>query len=87
MAILYENSASMDADRLKHILIADKHFDPQRLKQVIKSDIFAVLRDYMELESDKLFIDIELNSNGEYHLKVDAIANRLKIFGSLPDEY
>ena len=87
MAVLYENSASMDADRLKHILIADKHFDPQRIKQVIKSDVFNILRDYLELDPENVFIDIELNSNGEYHLKIDAIANRMKIFGSLPDEY
>lgn len=85
MGIFYSQNAKEDADRLKRVLIADKHFNPERIKQVIKSDIASILKNYAVLDAENLFIDIEINSNGSYHFKIDAIADNIKIFGALPD--
>lgn len=85
MGIFYNQNAKEDADRLKRVLIADKHFNPERIKQVIKSDITAVLKNYAVIDSENIFFDIEINSNGSYHFKIDAVADNLKIFGALPD--
>ncbi|MBQ0017451.1 MAG: cell division topological specificity factor MinE [Clostridiales bacterium] len=86
MGLFYEASAKEDENRLRQVLIADKHFNPERIKEVIKSDMYNVLKNYAEISPDDVFIDIELNSSGMYHFKFDAIMKRLKIFGSLPDE-
>lgn len=86
MAIFFNQSVKDDEDRLKHILIADKHFNPERIKQVIKSDIYHTLENYASLSGDDIYVDIEINSSGFYHFKIDAVAKNLKIFGALPDE-
>ena len=87
MGLFYSSSAKEDAERLKHVLIADKHFNPSQIKQVIKSDFFHILKNYAKVSSDDIYIDIEVNQDGSYHLKLDAIAKDLKIFGALPDDY
>lgn len=86
MSIFFNPSAKEDEERLKYVLIADKHFNPDRIKQVIKSDIYYVLLNYAHLKSDDIFVDIEITPSGAYHFKIDAISQNLKIFGSLPDE-
>lgn len=86
MGIIFHQTAKDDENRLKHILIADKHFNPERIKQVIKSDIYHLLSDYAIINGDDIYIDIEINSSGFYHFKIDAVAKNLKIFGALPDE-
>ena len=87
MGLFYSSNAKEDAERLKHVLIADKHFNPSQIKQVIKSDIFSILKNYAKISSDEIYVDITINEDGSYHLRVDAVAKDLKIFGSLPDDY
>ena len=86
MGLFFNQNAKDDESRLKHVLIADKHFNPERIKQVIKSDIYHILGNYACVSGDDIYIDIEINSSGLYHIKIDAIAQNLKIFGALPDE-
>lgn len=86
MSIFFNPNAKDDEERLKHVLIADKHFNPERIKQVIKSDIYYVLLNYAHLKGDDIFVDIEITPSGAYHFKIDAISQNLKIFGALPDE-
>ena len=33
MGIFYQSTAQSDEERLKKVLIADKHFNPERIKQ------------------------------------------------------
>ncbi len=87
MGLFYSSSAKQDEERLKHVLIADKHFNPERIKQVIKSDIFHVMKNYARIDSDNVFIDLEISSSGQYHFKIDIVSDNLKIFGALPDDY
>lgn len=87
MGLFYNSTAKQDEERLKHVLIQDKHFNPDRIKQVIKSDVYHLLRNYTNINSDNIYIDIEINQNGTYHFKIDAVAENLKIFGALPDDY
>ena len=87
MGLFYSSNAKEDAERLKHVLIADKHFNPERIKQVIKSDFYDLLKNYAKVSSDDIYIDIEINQDGSYHLRIDAIAKDLKIFGAIPDDY
>lgn len=87
MSLFYNSTANKDAERLKHVLIADKHFNPENITQVIKSDIFHLLSSYACLNSEDVFVSIQLNSNGSYHFKIEAECSDLKIFGALPDDY
>lgn len=84
--IIYSASSKEDESRLRKVLISDKYFNPERIKQVIKSDIFYVLRNYSNINSDDLFVDIEIMADGRYNFKIDGVCDQLKIFGALPDE-
>ena len=42
--MLFKTPAKVGVDRLKRVLISDKHFNPERIKEVIKSDILYILR-------------------------------------------
>lgn len=86
MGLFVKQNAKEDEERLKHVLIADKHFNPDRIKQVIKSDIYHVLENYAHINGDNIYVDIEITPSGAYHFKIDAISQNLKIFGALPDE-
>ena len=41
---MFNNTAKVGVDRLKKVLISDKYFNPERIKEVIKSDILYVLK-------------------------------------------
>ncbi len=73
-------------DKLKKILINDKHFSPVRLNEVIKSGIYKVLGDFMEIEPQDILTNLSLEEDGDYVLRCKVRCKRLKIMGILPDE-
>lgn len=79
------SKAKESEDRLRKVLIADKHFNPENLKRVISSDIFQLLNNYGEIRPENLEFDIEITDNGDYIFNITAKCNRLKVFGCLPD--
>ncbi len=83
MINLKKSPAKIGADRLKKVLISDKHFNPERVKNVIKSDIYSLLINYADISSETLDLKIEINENGGYNISVNAKANRLKVLGNI----
>ena len=77
--------AKIGIERLKKVLISDKHFNPERLKDVMKSDILAVLQNYTDITSDNLKFNIEVDQMGKYKILINADCSRLKFLGSMPD--
>lgn len=66
--------------RLNKALVLDKHFNPEKIREIIKSDIFCVLRNYGTITSDDLDFDIEILDDGAYQVKFKAKIDHLKLF-------
>lgn len=73
-------------DKLQKVLINDKHFQPARFNDIVRSDIFKCLSNYMEISPENILTDISIDENGQYVLRCKVICKRLKIMGILPNE-
>ena len=82
---LFSSNAKESEMRLRKVLIADKHFNPEGVKKVLSSDLYYLFCNYAELKPEDLSFDIEITDNGDYIFKCIAKCSRLKIFGCLPD--
>ena len=76
-----------DEERLKNVLISDKQFSPEKVKKVLKSDIYSLLSNYCNLLPENLSVGVDILEDGSYKFCIVATSDRLKIFGSLPDVY
>ncbi len=72
--------ADIGTKRLERVLVNDKKQNPSKLCQVIKSDVFEILKNYMDVESLELEFDV-----GEEGVEFNIIvkAERIKQFGSI----
>ena len=68
--------------RLNQALILEKHFNPEKIRNVIKSDIFCVLKNYGDIESENLHFDIVILDDGSYEVEFKAKLNHIKMFKS-----
>lgn len=67
-------------ERLSKALILEKHFNPEKIRNVIKSDIFSVLKNYGEIEAKDLDFDIEILDDCSYLVSFKAKLNSIKVF-------
>ena len=77
-------SNSVGLEKLKKILINDKHFNPSRLNEILKSDLFNLLKDYMEINNNDIITKLEIDENGDYIFRCKVRTNRLKMLGIMP---
>lgn len=66
-------------DRLKSLMIMDKSETPHKINKVLKSEILYLLNNYFNISSDDLFLDLNVNTDGEYVLEVVAKSRFLKV--------
>ena len=85
--MIFSNSSQKNIERLQNVLISDKQFSPDRVQKVLKSDTYNLLNNYCNLQPENLDVKITVQKNGDYVFSITAVSNRLKIFGSLPDNY
>ena len=85
--MIFGKNQNENIKRLQNVLISDKQFSPEKLQKILKSDAYNMLSNYCVLEPDNLNVFVELQKDGKYHLQITASCDRLKIFGSLPDNY
>lgn len=69
-------------ERLNRALVLEKHFNPEKIRNVIKSDIFSVLKNYGEIEAKDLDFDIIILDDGSYEVEFKARLNRIKVIKS-----
>ena len=69
-------------ERIKNMLISDKHFDTKDMIKVIRNDMYVLLNNYLEISPQDILVTIKVNEYGEYELRVDVKTERLKIFGT-----
>ena len=65
-------------ERLRNVLKSDKKDNPNKIINVLKSDILYILKNYMEITSDNLEVNISVTSTGVYNVTVLANVSRLK---------
>lgn len=70
-------------NRLKQVLFNDKKENPQKVLNIIKSEILYVLKNYMEIKAEDMDININLDEFGTYSLEISAKINRLKMVSSI----
>jgi septum formation topological specificity factor MinE len=76
----------IELNRLKNLLKQDKVNTPDSLTDVLRSDLYGVLRNYMEIRSEDLKVIIDADDKG-YVIIVSARTNRFKQIGMLPRKY
>lgn len=68
--------------RLVRILAGDKGQNPDKVCQLMSSDIKKLLTCYAELEGD---VEVEMiEQDGQFYFEIKAKANRMKAIGILP---
>lgn len=73
----YETPSKAGCGRLKSVLLADKSSGASRIHNVIKSDLYCMLLNYMEVEPQSVRVDISCDAEGYYILKAEAVAKRI----------
>lgn len=76
MQVLCEN-------RLKQVLYNDKKENPNKVLNIIKSEILYVLKNYMEIKAENMDVVINIDEYGSYTLEVKASINRLKMISAI----
>ena len=71
-------------EKLQNVLINDKHINPELLNDVLKSDLFALLENYMDISKSQIITKLEVDEQGNYIFRCKARASRLKSIGILP---
>ena len=72
-----EMPSKAGCDRLKSVLLSDKSSGASRIHSVIKSDLYCMLLNYMEVERESVKVDISCGADGYYILKAEASAKRI----------
>jgi len=73
----YEAPSKAGCDRLKSVLLSDKSSSASRIHNVIKSDLYCMLLNYMEVEPQSVRVDISCDAEGYYIFKAEAVAKRI----------
>ena len=65
--------------RLKQVLINDKHFNPEKLNEILLNDIYKVLVNYLDLNREDIISRIDVDELGNYVFRLKAKSNKIKI--------
>ena len=68
------------------VIHMDKVLSPKMIVKVVKSEIKAVLSNYLDVRDDCMYMDIIINKDGFYELRLRALSDRLKLAKSFIDE-
>ena len=72
-------------NRLKAMVVFDKQEVPQRINKVIKSEVLFLLKDYFDITSEYVNIDINVNEYGKYELSITAESRSIRSVHVLGD--
>lgn len=66
-------------NRLKNIIISDKKENPSKIEKVLKSEIINVLKNYFEITSEDVNLNILINKDGLYDVQINFVSRAMKI--------
>lgn len=67
-------------ERLTKALVLEKHFNPDRIRSVLKSDIFTMLKNYGDIDNKEFSFDIVILDDANYEIEFKAKLNNIKTF-------
>lgn len=70
---------SLLENRLKNIIISDKKENPSKIEKVLKSEIINVLKNYFEISSEDVNLNILINKDGLYDIQINFVSRAIKI--------
>jgi septum formation topological specificity factor MinE len=70
-------------DRLKNILITDKKQNPQKIENIVKSEVYYIIKNYFELSIDDFNVNIDVDHNNKYVVNINFESNNIKIAHTL----
>ncbi|MBE5736527.1 MAG: hypothetical protein E7356_04175 [Clostridiales bacterium] len=70
-------------NRLKNIMLMDKQEVPQRIVRVVKAELLYVLKNYFDVSSENMSVDISLNATGQYVLSMVMESDSIKVVNTL----
>lgn len=65
-------------ERMRNIIVSDKHENLEKIERILKAECLNTLRSYFEISSDDLNVNIMINENGKYDLQINAISRSIK---------
>ena len=71
--------------RIKRVLMLDKRASPKGVVRVMKSEIMSIINNYLVVDKDNVYMDIILNSEGMYELRLRAISKKIKMVHSFTE--
>jgi septum formation topological specificity factor MinE len=72
---MFERGGAKEADRLKKVLLNGKG-NTEQLMRALKSDITAMLKNYLEIENSDVRLALDLD-DGKYILKIKAETRKI----------
>lgn len=76
-----KKTAKLASERLKNVILSDKVSNPDRLNDLLKSDVNDMLKTYFELYPGSIKVCLKASEYG-LDILIDATAIRVKDFGS-----
>lgn len=73
-----QNELTLCAERLRNVLVSDKKDNPNKILNVLKSDLIYVLKNYMEITCDDMDLTIQVTNTGTYTISMMANVKRIK---------
>ena len=69
--------------RLKSIIQKDKENNPKYIVEIIKSDFYYLINNYLEVDFKDIDVEINLNQD-RYSIEIHSTGDRLKLPKTLP---
>ena len=75
--VYYQKKSSADVENC----IAN----PKKIVSVVKSEIINIINNYLSVNSDNVYLDIIVNKDGLYELRLRAISSKIRLVNSFSD--
>ena len=66
-------------DRLKSMIISDKQENPEKINRLIKSELLYLLKNYFDICSEDMLVNITIGDNGRFLLDIKVEARDMII--------
>ena len=71
-----DNVAIIEA-RIKQMLINDRKENPNKIISLLKSEVFYIFKDYMDIKMEDINLDIGIDNNGKYVINLNVETGRI----------
>lgn len=80
----FKNIRETGYERMKTALLSDTNTCSSRVHNVIRSDFYSMIINYMDVSPEKIELDIDCDEEGNYILSIRATAKRILSIGVPP---